>query len=83
MIAQYPNGDLLIFSCGGRGYGGEGMYASDVIRILSNLNVEFAFMLDGGGSVTTVLNGERITPMIDNYGTEERPRPSWLYIENN
>lgn len=83
VIAQYPNGDLLIFSCGGRGYGGEGMYASDVIRILSNLNVEFAFMLDGGGSVTTVLNGERITPMIDNYGTEERPRPSWLYIENN
>ncbi len=82
VIAQYANGDLLIFSCGGRGYGGVGMTADDVIRILSALNVEFAFMLDGGGSVTTVLNGERITPLIDGSGTEERARPNWLYIEN-
>lgn len=82
VIAQYDNGNILIFSCGGRGFGGVGMSARDVIRILSALNVKFAFMLDGGGSVTTMVNGERITPLIDGSGTLERPRPNWLYVEN-
>lgn len=83
VVAQYPGGDILIFSCGGRGFQGDGMFANDVIRILTELGVDFAFMLDGGGSVTTVVNGERITPMIDGNGTMERPRPNWLYIENH
>ena len=79
-IAQLGNGNIVVFSCGGRGYGGVGMTANDVIRILTGLNVRFAFMLDGGGSVTTVVNGKRITPLIDTAGTAERARPNWLYI---
>ncbi|OJU26797.1 MAG: hypothetical protein BGN92_07200 [Sphingobacteriales bacterium 41-5] len=80
VIAQYDNGNILVLSCGGRGYDGKGMTAADVIRILSALDVRFAFMLDGGGSVTTMVKGKRITPMIDEHGTIERPRPNWLYI---
>lgn len=80
-IAQYDNGNIVVFSCGGRSYGGVGMSAADVIRILSALDVKFAFMLDGGGSVTTMVNGQRITPLIDGSGTLERPRPNWLYVK--
>lgn len=81
VIAQYDNGNILVLSCGGRGYEGEGMTAVDVIRVLSALDVRFAFMLDGGGSVTTMLNGKRITPLIDGNGTLERSRPNWLYVK--
>lgn len=80
VIAQYNNLDLLVMSCGGRGYDGQGMTVSDLIRVLSALDVKFAFMLDGGGSVSTVVNGEQITKKIDNNGTEDRPRPNFLYV---
>ncbi|QNL48807.1 phosphodiester glycosidase family protein [Olivibacter sp. SDN3] len=81
VIAQYDNGNVLVLSCGGRGYDGEGMTAQDLVRILSALDVRFAFNLDGGGSVTTMVNGERITPLIDGNGTLERARPNWLYVK--
>lgn len=83
IIAQLDNLDLLILSCGGRGYGGEGMSANDVIRILQEYDkdIKFAFMLDGGGSVTTVINGKLITKRIDGSGTKLRPRANFLYIE--
>lgn len=81
VIAQYENLDLLILSCGGRGYGGEGMLASDMVRILLENKVKFAVNLDGGGSVCTVINGKRITKQIDGRGTLDRPRSNFLYIE--
>jgi len=81
VIAQFDNRDLLIFSCGGRGYDGTGMTAKDVIRILKEQGVKFAFMLDGGGSVSTVVLGELITKKIDQHGTRDRARPNFLYIK--
>lgn len=80
-IAQFDNGDLLIFSTGGRGIDGEGMTASDMIRIFKQLNVKFAFNLDGGGSVSTVIGDRLITKKIDGDGTKERPRPNFLYVK--
>lgn len=81
VIAQLDNLDLVFLSCGGRGFDGEGMTAEDLIRILQGLNVRFAFMLDGGGSTSAVVNGELITKKIDNNGTEERLRPNFLYVK--
>lgn len=85
VIAQYENGDLLFFSCGGRGYDGAGMTAADVIRILQELQgrIRFAHNLDGGGSVTTVIYGDQITKKIDGRGTLNRLRPTFLYVEAN
>lgn len=80
-IWQLDDLDLLVFSCGGRGFDGEGMTARDVIRIARKVGVKFAFMLDGGGSVATVIHGELITKKIDKSGTEDRPRPNFLYVE--
>lgn len=81
VIAQFENLDLLILSCGGRGFQGEGMLAKDLIRILEELKVEFAYNLDGGGSVSTVVGGKRITPQIDGDGTKDRLRPNFLYVQ--
>ncbi len=82
VIVQFDNLDLMVFSCGGRGFEGQGMTALDIIRVLQEheRDVKFAFNLDGGGSVTTVVNGERITPQIDGDGTLDRPRPNFLYV---
>lgn len=83
VIAQFDNLDILFLSCGGRGIDGEGMTAKDVIRILKELNVKFAFNLDGGGSVSTVIEDKLITKKIDENGTKDRPRPSFLYVQWN
>lgn len=80
-IAQFDNGNILIFSTGGRGIDGEGMTASDMIRIFKRLNVKFAFNLDGGGSVSTVIGDHLITKKIDGNGTKDRPRPNFLYVK--
>lgn len=80
IIAQMENLDIVFLSCGGRGYDGKGMTAMDVIRVLKNEGVKFAFMLDGGGSTSTVINDTLITKKIDNHGTKERLRPNFLYF---
>lgn len=81
VIAQCDNLDILILSCGGRGFDGEGMTAQDLIRVLLEKGVKFAYNLDGGGSVTTVINGNRITKQIDGDGTKDRLRPNFLYVQ--
>jgi len=80
IIAQMENLDIVFLSCGGRGFDGKGMTSMDVIRILQQEGVKFAFMLDGGGSTSVVINGTLITPKIDKQGTRERLRPNFLYF---
>src|SRR5690606_16901988 len=80
IIAQMENLDIVFLSCGGRGFEGKGMTSMDVIRILKNEGVKFAFMLDGGGSTSVVINGTLVTPKIDKQGTKERLRPNFLYF---
>jgi exopolysaccharide biosynthesis protein len=81
VIAQFENLDLLILSCGGRGHGGVGMTGRDLTHILLDEGVKFGFMLDGGGSTSTVLNGKLRTPRIDGDGTKDRLRPNFLWIK--
>lgn len=83
IIAQMENLDIVFLSCGGRGFEGKGMTALDVTRILKKEGVKFAFMLDGGGSTSTVIADTLITPKIDKRGTLERLRPNFLYFMSN
>ena len=83
VIAQFDDLDILFLSCGGRGFDGDGMTASDLIRVLKSLDVRFAFNLDGGGSVSTVIGDKLLTKKIDNHGTAERLRPNFLYVSEN
>lgn len=81
VIAQLENLDIVFLSCGGRGFDGKGMTAMDVIRVLKKEGVKFAFMLDGGGSTSTVIDDTLITKKIDQHGTKERLRPNFLYFK--
>jgi exopolysaccharide biosynthesis protein len=81
VIAQFDNLDIVFLTCGGRGHGGTGMTANDLIRILGKLDVKFAYNLDGGGSSSTVIDGKFINWKMDDHGTKERPRLSFLYVE--
>jgi exopolysaccharide biosynthesis protein len=84
-IAQYENLDLLILSCGGRDKEkdgkswGPGVTARDVAHLLLFEGVKFGFLLDDGGSVMTVVDGQRLTPQFDDAG--DRKRPNFLWIE--
>ena len=80
VICQYPNKDLLIFVCDGRIAGNAGMTSEDVIRLLLPEGVQFAFMLDGGGSTQLVYKGTMLNRAVDNNGYLEREVPDFLYI---
>lgn len=81
VIAQTPNKDLIILSCGGEGLRGEpGLTVYDCIRILLTYGVSWAFLLDGGGSTQTVLRGTNIVPEKDDNGLTERLVPSFMYF---
>src|SRR5699024_3106895 len=83
VIGQLNNKDIIIMSTGGRGVNGKGMTASELVRILFKHGAVFAHMLDGGGSVSTVVNGVQINRSIDSRGTSERTNAQSLYIKKN
>ena len=80
VIAQFANKDILILTCDGRTVDDLGMNVNDLIRILLPYGVQFAFMLDGGGSTSTVVRGTFVNKPIDSNGTEERAVPDFLYF---
>ncbi|MGM9988888.1 MAG: phosphodiester glycosidase family protein [Bacillaceae bacterium] len=80
VIGQFPNKDILILTCDGRTVDDKGMTSEDLIRILLPYRLTFAFMLDGGGSTSTVVRGTLINKPIDFNGTGERSIPFFLYF---
>lgn len=80
VIGQITNKDLVFFTCEGRKPDQAGMFDKDVIRILLAKNVQFAYMLDGGGSTETVIRGHLLNTPIDDKGFTERPVPDFLYF---
>jgi exopolysaccharide biosynthesis protein len=80
ILCQYPNKDIVIVSVEGRLHNDKGMDNDDLIRILTDLRVDFAFMLDGGGSVQTVVRGTLVNTPSDDKGHTERVVPDFLYF---
>ncbi|GIN38787.1 MULTISPECIES: phosphodiester glycosidase family protein [Heyndrickxia] len=80
VIGQMANKDLVFFTCEGRKPDQAGMLDKDVIRILLAKNVQFAYMLDGGGSTETVIRGHLMNTPIDDNGFTERHVPDFLYF---
>lgn len=81
VIAQLENLDIVFLTTGGRGFGGKGMTGEELIQILKDLNVKFAYNLDGGGSTSLVVDQKFINWKVDKNGTQERKRPTFLYVE--
>lgn len=81
IIAQKINKDIIILTVDGRTVNNAGFNDSDIIRILQQYGVVFAYMLDGGGSTSTVVNGMFINKPSDDNGLTERGLADFLYIK--
>lgn len=80
VIARKNNGDLIFFTCDSS-TGSTGMTVGDTIRILlSRGDINFAFLLDGGGSTQTVVRNRLLNKMTDGSGLTERPVLDFLYV---
>ena len=80
VIGRKTNGDYFIFTCNGRYVNDPGMSVNDIQRILiARGDIDFAFMLDGGGSTSTVYKYEKINANIDNK-YEDRAVSNFIYF---
>ena len=67
IIGRLANCDYFTFACDGRTDGENGMTLQECIdTIMDDLNVEFAFNLDGGGSTQSVVGKKLVNRMLDN-----------------
>lgn len=87
VIGQDADKNIYIFTCDGKPENGGnysyGMTMEDVATIMLDLGCNFAFMLDGGGSTTTVVNSTIINQVSDEINRNERWVPFMLYVEDD
>ncbi|MDO5390529.1 MAG: phosphodiester glycosidase family protein [Eubacteriales bacterium] len=79
VIGMVNPGDYYILVVDGKGAGGsEGMTYEEMQKVLLDLNCQYAYNLDGGGSTTLVFKGRVINSLTD--GGNERPCADILYF---
>ena len=78
-IGFTANNDIIIISCDGRSSESAGMSYDDLARLHSINGSINAYILDGGGSTSTVLRGVKQNENIDNY-TTDRSVGTFLYV---
>lgn len=78
-IGFRENGDIVIISCDGRNHESAGMSYDDLARIHAVNGSINAYILDGGGSTSTVLRGVKQNENIDNF-TTDRSVGTFLYV---
>lgn len=78
-IGFKENGDIVIISCDGRNHESEGMTYDDLARLHAINGSINAYILDGGGSTSTVLRGVKQNENIDNF-TTDRSVGTFLYV---
>lgn len=81
-IGFTKQGDILIVSCDGRTLESLGMSYDDLARIHALNGSVNAYILDGGGSTSTVLRGVKQNENIDNY-TTDRSVGTFLYVSKD
>ena len=72
ILCQQEDGTVIIITCDGRTQSQKGWTLLEAQQIIKELNVNFAFNLDGGGSAQTVYRNTLISTPIDEYHTQER-----------
>lgn len=66
IIGQFDNGDYCIVSCEGRNFDNStGWTIPQAINVMLSLGVRFAYNLDGGGSVETVIGNEQLNTIYE------------------
>lgn len=78
-VGMVSPGDYYIVVVDGKGAGGsEGMTYEEIQDVFLDLNCQYAYMMDGGGSTTLVFKGRIINSLTD--GGRERPVADILYF---
>lgn len=90
VVGQLPNNDIFFFTCDGRIKTGQlyhkGMTLPEVIDTLQDHfgkgdgKIKFAYNLDGGGSASSILNGQMLNKLVDSNHKAERPVLDFLYV---
>lgn len=81
-ICQYENGDYLIITAEGGGYAGGGYFTAKQFQSLCKKHgVKFAYMLDGGGSVQTVVGQKQLNCIYEK--TYGRVMPTYLVFNGS
>lgn len=78
-IGFTATGDIIIISCDGRSSESLGMSYDDLARLHALNGSVNAYILDGGGSTSTVLRGVKQNENID-YFTTDRSVGTFLYV---
>ncbi len=78
-IGIRPDKSLVIITCDGRDEISEGMSYTDLARLHAEYSCHNAYILDGGGSSSTVVRGIKQNESVD-YLTVDRKVTSFLYI---
>lgn len=77
IIGQFANGDYAFITCEGRNYNNSiGWDISQAQEICKKHNLKFAYNLDGGGSVETVIENKQINLIYE--GTTGRPVQNYI-----
>lgn len=80
IIYQLKNGDFGILSIAGRFDGNQGLDYQEMLHELAKIkHIQFAYNLDGGGSTSTVVQGQMINPSFDKSRKERRVR-DYIYF---
>ena len=72
ILCQQEDGTVIIITSDGRRQNQKGWTLLEAQQIIKELNVDFAFNLDGGGSAQTVYRNTLVSTPIDDYHTKER-----------
>ena len=78
-IGFTSDGSINIISCDGRNFESAGMSYDDLARIHALNGSINAYILDGGGSTSTVLRGVKQNENVDNF-TTDRSVGTFLYV---
>ncbi|XWX32005.1 hypothetical protein BIPXVNHO_CDS0124 [Staphylococcus phage PG-2021_27] len=70
----------MIITVEGRTTDSTGMTYDQMYDLCKSLGASYAYCLDGGGSVQTVVRGNLINRQVDNNGMSERLVPDFLYV---
>lgn len=84
VLCQLKDGTQFVFACEGREFDNVGLDFVDIQDyLLENYpNIDLAFNMDGGGSLSVNYYRNKLNKNLDNGGRTDRKVPTFLYINN-
>ena len=84
VLCQLKDGTQFVFACEGREFNNVGLDFADIQDYLieNYPNIDLAFNMDGGGSLSVNYYRNKLNKNLDDGGRTDRKVPTFLYINN-